>query len=169
MNQNTKLIIGLIILVSFFYTVLHLSDYLTPKNDVPIIQPCTIGEGCPHENQLNALYALIPLLVSISLLVGAGVFFLMSQKVESKQKSLKENINILMQFLNQDEKKFLDKLIESKGKVIQAEITRLPGMTKVKSHRVIQKLLDKGVIEKESLGKTNVIKFTENIKNALIE
>ena len=58
-------------------------------------------------------------------------------------------------------------LVESNGKVLQAEVTRLPGMSKVKSHRVVQKLIDRGVIEKESIGKTNVLKFSKEIKEGL--
>jgi uncharacterized membrane protein len=101
--------------------------------------------------------------------VGAGGYYLMASRIESKNVSLKKNTEILLKFLNEDEKKLVNALIESKGKVLQAEITRLPGMTKLKSHRVVQKLLDKGVIEKEQVGKTNIIKFSKEIREGLID
>jgi len=41
-------------------------------------------------------------------------------------------------------------------------------MSKLKSHRVVQKLVDKGVIESEKVGKTNVVKFTKGIKEGLL-
>ncbi|MEM4756328.1 MAG: hypothetical protein QW594_04310 [Candidatus Woesearchaeota archaeon] len=48
------------------------------------------------------------------------------------------------------------------GKVQQIEITYLQGFTKVKAHRILEKLLQRGVITKETLGKVNLIKFIQN-------
>ncbi len=91
----------------------------------------------------------------------------MSTKVETKQESLAKNTEIILRFLNTDEKKLVNALIENSGKVLQAEITRLPEMSKVKSHRVVQKLIERGVIKKETVGKTNIIRFTKEIKEGL--
>ncbi|MFH1752230.1 MAG: hypothetical protein ABH821_04815 [archaeon] len=164
-SQNRKLILGLILVVGFLYTVFTVVTLLgVGVHD----ETCSLQESCPHEEQLNTMYAVLPLFASIALLVGAGTYYLMAEKIENKDKSLKTTSQIILKFLNADEKRVVNKLIENKGKILQAEITRLEGMTKLKAHRTIQRLIDKQVIRKEGLGKTNIIKFSEEIENALL-
>ena len=167
MNSNKKIIVGLIILISFLYIVFNLNTLYIGATDPGV---CNVAgtEECPHQQQLDFLGGAIPIIVSIALIVGAGTYYFMSGKVEGKKQDLKNNTGVLLQFLNNDEKKLVNALIESGGKVLQAEVTRLPGMTKIKSHRVVLKLLDKGVIEKIQLGKTNIIQFTKEIKEGLL-
>lgn len=163
---NKKLIAGIAVVVGFLLAAYALSLFL--KETTPEPELCAFEGTCPHEQELNFLYALIPMLVGISLLVGAGTYFLMSQKLESKEKSLKKNTDILLKFLNPDEKRVVNKLIEGNGKVLQAEISRIPELGKVKSHRIIQRLVDRRVIEVEGYGKTNIVKFTKEIKEGLL-
>ncbi len=166
MNGNKKIIVGLVILISFLYIVFNLNTLYVGANDPGV---CVVAgsEACPHQEQIYFLGGAIPIIVSIALIVGAGTYYFMGEKVENKKQDLKNNTEILLKFLNTDEKKLVNALIESGGKVLQAEVTRLPGMTKVKSHRVVLKLLDRGVIEKAKLGKTNIIQFTKEIKEGL--
>jgi len=46
---------------------------------------------------------------------------------------------VLLKFLNYNENKILKKLIEHSDNVLQSEISRLPNMGKVKTHRVLKK------------------------------
>lgn len=168
MNSNKKLIIGIIALVAFMFFVFQLIPFLG-LTDIAEACPAHMTEECPHAQQLSFLETALPLLVTLGVIVGAGMYYLMGSKIESKEKSLKNNTDILLRFLNPDERKLMDLLIENNGKVLQAEVTRLPEMTKVKSHRIVRRLLDRGVIESERIGKTNVIKFSKEIKEGLIE
>ncbi|MBI2598486.1 MAG: hypothetical protein HYW50_04790 [Candidatus Diapherotrites archaeon] len=162
--SNKKLLIGFVIIVSFLYLVFNVSKMagvgVNPAQ-------CDAIEGCPHEAQLNILLSSLPLLLSFALVVGAATYYFMAGKVESKEQSLKKNTEIILKFLSEDEKKLVNLLVENRGKILQSEATRLPEMNKVKSHRVVQKLLDKGVLEKEQVGKTNVLKFSKEIKEGL--
>jgi uncharacterized membrane protein len=163
MNQQKKIILGIIVLVSFLYLAYSFSQTIMPEEST-----CQVDQGfCPHETQLNLITGALPLMLSVALLVGAGIYYLMSSKVELTKQSLKKNTDVLLKFLNADEKKVVNQLIENQGKVIQAEITRLPGMSKVKSHRIVQRLIDRHVIETERLGKTNIIRFTKEIQDGL--
>ena len=55
----------------------------------------------------------------------------------------------------------MQEILENNGRVNQYEISRLPGMNKVKSHRAIEKLVQRGVVKKESIGKINRIVLVE--------
>jgi len=162
---NKKILLGILIVVSFLFIVFNVSQYISFAGTDQI---CDVQGFCPHETQLNFIKSAVPLLAAVSVLIGAGVYYFMSSKVEVKEKSLKKNTDVFLRFLSPDEKKVVDKLIEGHGKVLQAELTRLPGLNKVKSHRIVQKLIDRGVIKIEKLGKTNVVEFPQEIKEGML-
>jgi uncharacterized membrane protein len=132
-------------------------------------QTCTINGVCQHEQQLNLLYDLVPVFVLIGIIIGASVFFFMSTKLDNKKEELEKTTKALIQFLNKDERRVVEKIISEQGKVLQSEITRMEGLGKVKSHRILQRLSDRGVIEIEAHGKTNIVKLTKAIKDAIIK
>jgi uncharacterized membrane protein len=77
--------------------------------------------------------------------------------------------NVILKFLNGNQKKVLEKLIEHNGVVLQSEISRMKGMTTLKTHRAIKDLEKKGIIKMESYGKTNRIILTEDVKDILLK
>ena len=77
--------------------------------------------------------------------------------------------NIILKFLNPSERKVIERLVESKGKVLQSEISRMGGMTKLRTHRAVKDLERKGIIVTESYGKTNRIILSEDIKNLMFK
>ncbi|PIU21341.1 MAG: hypothetical protein COT15_02890 [Candidatus Diapherotrites archaeon CG08_land_8_20_14_0_20_34_12] len=169
MNYNKKILIGIIAIIAFLYAIFGFGSFLLEHSlsaSCPLEK--TASGKCVHEEQLDFLIGIMPLVVSIALGIGAAVYYLMSSKLEKKDKTLKSNTDVLLKFLSPDEKKVINKLIENKGRALQAEVTRLPDMGKVKSHRAVMKLIDKGVIEKESMGKTNIIKFKKEIQDGLL-
>jgi len=83
----------------------------------------------------------------------------------SKKKTIKmDNKEIIFKFLNLNERKVLEKLIEREGTVIQSEINLIEGMTKLKTHRAVKDLERKSIIKTESYGKTNRITLSNEIK-----
>ena len=82
----------------------------------------------------------------------------------SKRKIENGNTHLILKFLRPDERKVVEKLIENKGKVFQSEITRMQGMTKLKTHRAIKELEFKGIIKIQKDGMTNKITLSEDVK-----
>jgi len=83
----------------------------------------------------------------------------------SKKKTIKmDNKEIIFKFLNLNERKVLEKLIEREGIVMQSEINLIEGMTKLKTHRAVKDLERKSIIKTESYGKTNRITLSNEIK-----
>jgi uncharacterized membrane protein len=167
MDSNKKLIISIIILVSFLYTVFTINQIFAKSTSADFC-PLAGASECPHKQQLDFLIGAIPLVASIAVIAGALTYYLMAGRIETTQKTLKSNTEVLLKFLSPEERKLVNLLIENNGKIMQAELTRLPGMSKLKSHRTVQKLIDRGVIEKDRLGKTNIVKFTKEIKEGLL-
>jgi len=97
-----------------------------------------------------------------------------SKKTVSRTKSTiipkgADSKDIILKFLNFNERKVVKKLIETDGTVLQSEINRVDGMTKLKTHRSVKDLEKKGVIVVESHGKTNRITLSKDIKDILLE
>ena len=82
----------------------------------------------------------------------------------SKRKIENRNTPLILKFLKPDERKVVETLIENKGKVSQLEITRMPGMTKLKTHRAIKELEFKGIIKLQKDGMTNTITLSNDVK-----
>lgn len=68
-----------------------------------------------------------------------------------------------MLFLNKEEKEIIKYLVEKKGETTQAEISRLPGLNRVKAYRSVQKMQQKKLIEVVSHGKVRKIKLRKDI------
>lgn len=170
MKQGFKILAGIVLIVGFLFLVYESAPYLGFKLEP---EKCLVDSqgnviSCPHEKQVQNLQTVLPLLISLALVVGAGTYYLMSSRIETKEKSLKKNTEVLLKMLNADERKVINILLENNGKALQSEVTHLPGMSKVKSHRIVQRLIDRGVLQKEDFGKTNKIKFAPGIQEGLL-
>lgn len=162
--SNKKTIIGLVILICLVGLIIYSPNLIALTN--PTV--CTINGVCQHEERVHLLTELVPVFILAGVIIGAIVFFFMSSRLENKQNDLAKVTDTLVQFLNKDEKLVVKKLIENDGKVLQAEVSRIEGLGKVKSHRIIQRLVDRNVIVVESFGKTNIVKLTKEIREVLL-
>jgi uncharacterized membrane protein len=83
--------------------------------------------------------------------------------------SFNSDRDLILRFLSYGERKVIEKLIEKKGVVLQAELSRIEGMNKLKTHRAVQELLKKDLVRKEKIGKTFKIYLNEDVKDLLIK
>ena len=91
-------------------------------------------------------------------------------KSGSKKENLKPNNNgSILKLFNLNEKRVIEKLIETKGSALQSEISRMDGMTKLKAHRAVKELERKGIVKLEQYGKTNRIILAKDIKEVILK
>ena len=103
----------------------------------------------------------------VGIFVGIAVAYLAFEKVEEKTVESKINAEMLLSFLSNEEKKTISYLIENDGKAYQNEVSRIEGMTRLKAHRVVNKLAEKLILSIEKHGKANKLKLAEQIYDAL--
>ncbi len=72
-----------------------------------------------------------------------------------------------LKFLNINERRILEKLLENKGSILQSEISKLDNMTKLKTHRAVKNLEQRGIIKTQPHGKTKKLFLIEKIKKSL--
>ena len=95
---------------------------------------------------------------------GLVVYSILNATIEKQEKAAKTNMGIIMRFLGEDERNILDLLSSKGGMTTQSEISRLPGMSRLKAHRVVRKLEDRGIVHVEKNGKINMIRLVDELK-----
>jgi hypothetical protein len=167
LDKNQKTLGWLIILLGASLALFVLPAYL--NQNIP--QVCTIDGDCQHEKALKDLITMTPVILFAGIIIGALSFYFLYERkkpetiVVDKGKSLIDVVDVL----DEGESKVLRKIINEKGRVLQAEISRLDGVGKVRAHRITERLEKRGIIEIESAGKTNVVKLTEKYRKLFLE
>ena len=109
---------------------------------------------------------LIPTFSSLGILIGSFVYYAMFPKLMQSEKKLAEDAQVILDMLQFDERNIIKKIIENKGQITQSKLSSLFG--KVKTFRVLESLKRRGIIIKESYGKTNKIRLNEKFNEILI-
>jgi len=119
------------------------------------------GRASPNIPFFVPLSFLLFFLATLASSVGV-VYFLIMPEIQNKGIIADESEDILS-FLLPDEKKIVDILIKHDGEYLQKLISKEAGFTRVKTHRVVVRLAQRGIVSLEKRGNTNIIRL--NIKN----
>ncbi len=95
---------------------------------------------------------------------GIVVYNIMNATLEKQKKVVQTNLGIIMKFLSPDDREIVDLLLEKDGRTTQTEIARLPGMSRLKAHRIVRKLEERGIVHVEKYGKINTIRIVDELK-----
>ena len=181
MRDNRKVILGLGITLSFALLIFSISLYFNYQQDFrqgSRLNPEAI-EDMSNEEIIEFLeqrrdaepkvhgFYILPFVAFIGLLIGTIVYYIMSDKVIQQEQCLQKNTKVILNFLTNQEKKVIETLIENGGKVQQYELSHLPNLNKLKTHRILVNLEQKGVIHKERLGKINKIILDKELYEVL--
>ena len=120
----------------------------------------------PRTYPISKLF-IIPLTGFLGMLAGAIIFYFMANKLDKNINVQKKNTKIILNFLSKEEKGIIETLIKNRGISFQYELNRAAGLTRVKTHRILQNLEDKGIIKKEKYGKKNKIILNDELYEVL--
>ncbi|MCX6778145.1 MAG: hypothetical protein NT157_04640 [Candidatus Micrarchaeota archaeon] len=164
LDRNQKTLIGAVLLIAIVAAIVYLPAFL--NQNVPTA--CMIDGECQHEQALVRLNNLAPIIFSAGVVIGLVVFYFLYERRKTPAESRKSLAEVA-DMLDASEAKVMRKIIDEKGRVLQAELSRLEGIGKVKAHRIIGRLEKRGVIQTEGAGKTNVIKLTDKYRKIFFE
>jgi hypothetical protein len=164
-DKNTKILAGLIAIALFVLLVFYVPRFF--EGEVPTV--CFDEGTCLHEAYLEDVIAYLPAMIVIGFLFGVvASYFYFERKIELPVPSADKG-KVLLSLLQPSERKIMAKIVEKGGEALQSEISRVEGVGKVKAHRVIERLVKRGVLEKEQMGKTNILRLRKDIKKAMID
>ena len=181
-NRNMLLVSTIAIAifsVFFYYNIIESSQTQQPAGPGPGMMQR------PFDIPLTFQYRLLlsPLLLIIAIIPLS--YYFISKKMENNMKAVMKligksgykadngssiiNKEAVLKLLNFNERKVIERLIKKKGEVLQSEISGMDGMDKLKTHRAIRNLEQKGVIETESAGKTRRIILSKDIRDIMLK
>jgi len=152
-HEHKNLLIIIMVIAIFIFIVSLASLYTQREISCGRATTCTIP-----------LPFLIPITASMGLLVGTFVFYLMESKIEKKDIRINESSNVISRLLSSEERNLI-KILAREKELTQARLTFLSKMPRLKVFRTVEKLKEKGLIEKKEKGKLRIIKMKEDIKN----
>lgn len=180
-KNNRNLFLGIGIFISFTLIIITLNMYFNYSHDLrektrltpDAIDDMTIEEIKDFISKRRASeplfhsFYLLPLVALIGMLMGVLIYYIMSDKVIQRERSLKKNTRIILNFLSGEERKVIETMMEHNGQVHQHDLSHLPNLNKLKTHRILVNLEQKGVIKKEKIGKINKIILNKDLYDVL--
>ncbi|HLC92235.1 MAG TPA: hypothetical protein VJH23_00850 [archaeon] len=157
MDFRQKIVLGVVLVSVFIFlvTVLVFVYVLSAKGEaVPDLFKPFI-EHHVHFMVIMGLFGVVS---------GIVVYSMMSSTIERERKMAKTNVEIIMKFLGDDDRQIVRLLLEKDGATTQSNISAQPGMTRLKAHRVVRKLEDRGIIHVEKHGKVNMIRLVDELR-----
>jgi uncharacterized membrane protein len=109
--------------------------------------------------RLESPFAVIPILGGIVLLLGGISIWKLTREKEIT--SVKEKLTSLL--LLPEERLVIEELKKSNGSIAQSQLVRNTGLSKVKAHRIVNRLSAKGIVKKYPYGLTNKIVLEKEV------
>ncbi len=155
---NLWLIIGLI--SGFSTIVFFVTAYL--NNEIL----CTLD--CKYKNQVLLAIILVAL---TGLFVGTLTYYFINEKLSEEKEYIskqKHNLNSTLLFLEPDERKIIQFLLNNKGVVSQSKLSKNLNMNRVKVSRLINSLQKRDIVFKTKAGMTNTIQLKKELKDLFL-
>ena len=162
-NRNQKTLAGIILLTGTLAAIVMMPAFL--NQGVPAV--CVVDGECQHEMALEQLITLTPAILFAGITLGAVSFYFLYERSKAPA-SRAENVSQFVGVMEKGEAAVMGKIISEGGRVLQAELSRIEGLGKVRAHRIVQRLEKRGVLEVESAGKTNVVKLTREYRELFL-
>ena len=168
-----KIIVSGLIGLSFILLIVSVILYLDNTQDQRKLDPLDLelrdkAEIIQYIYERQAeknlpFYYFIPIFGFFGLVVGATIYFILSSDLERKEQIIQHKNDVILKLLGPEERKVISKIVANNGKISQTEITYLEGYTKVKAHRIVETLVQKGIVEKEVLGKMRLLHLNKEL------
>jgi uncharacterized membrane protein len=130
------------------------------------------GTSDPYLGYFGVLFTVLIAVVVVS--VAGLIYFLLFPELKigqiKTQRSIPENskkseaIESIRKTLNKDEQKILEVLENHKGKYLQKYLGKEAGLSRLKTHRILARFADRGIVTLEKRGNTNEVKLEEWLK-----
>lgn len=162
-RQTQRKFVAALVIASFILLVASILLYMDRSHEQRQLDPVDL-EAMTKDQILKEIYDrqsggwtpfyyFIPIFAFFGVAVGALMYYLLAAEMERKDETIKHNAETIFKLLDQKERAVMRFMVENGGNAQQYEISHLQGFTKVKAHRVVQSLVDKGVVRKDAMGK----------------
>jgi hypothetical protein len=142
-------ILVIVLSIAFLITLLSLTVELREST----VCPSGIEEACPHESFIPPQTFFGGIIITILLITG--IFLIITKKEPVKIKKI--DWKKYLKGLEADEKKVYKAIAGSDGVMLQSDLVKNVGFSKVKVTRILDKLEAKDLLERKRRGMSNII------------
>lgn len=140
--------------------------------------PPSAQSSSASTNSLLPLVGLLALIGAVATGAGGTAYFLAGSKVRLTEKVAGKGVeshsvpNILApqisvsKTLTNDERKVFDVLVSHDGKYLQKYIRAETGLSRLKTHRIVARLAERGIVTLEKTGNTNEVHISSWLQNS---
>ncbi len=124
------------------------------------------GDGilCPCTVPVSTIVVSVAL---TGLFVGSFMHYIISKSFTEKKEYVEEGAEKILKFLDGDTRKIVRALVGNNGEMLQSDITKKTGLSRVKVSRTVKELSQMGLVEKTNSGVSNRIKLDEELYSLL--
>jgi flagellar basal body-associated protein FliL len=134
-----------------------------------------MGGQYTTSNPYGALFG-VSLIILVSLVVvgiGGVLYFQFLPEIKTTNRSIQQSsqthqdsppMGSVLKTLKEDEGKVVDVLINHDGKYLQKYIRKEAGLSRLKTHRVLARLAERGIVTLEKTGNTNEVRIADWLK-----
>jgi len=107
-----------------------------------------MGRGMGPQLQIWIPFLMVPVTFLVGLLAYLALFPNIEQKPSAEASLPKEqrSLEAVLRVLKDDEKKVVELLINAGGTILQKDISRKTGFSRVKTHRILYRLSTRGIV-----------------------
>ena len=163
--QENRTMLGILAIVLILFAV-AIYFYNTTLNQLAA-GSCTdaAGPACPHEKVVETQNVIIAIMILVIGAIVAWIFYQMYGKKPSMAKGRHEEIEakpreqrkIDVFTLDTDERKVIEIIQDKDGSVFQSDVIRALGYSKVKVSRILDRMEQKGLVERKRRGMANLV------------
>ena len=146
---------------------LAVSIYIRALILAPTGSPLTVlarvltGGFSPDLTILIPLSSLLFLSTVLASMVGVVYFLVVPEMKNYVSGGGKETISVVLRTLKPDERKVVEVLDAHGGTYLQKFITKEAGLSRLKTHRVVAALSERGIVHVEERGNTNEVSLVD--------
>ena len=119
------------------------------------------GGFSPNLTILIPLSSLLFLVTVLASMVGVVYFLVVPEMKNYASSSGKETISVVLRTLKPEERKVVEVLDVHGGTYLQKFITKEAGLSRLKTHRVVAALSERGIVHVEEKGNTNEVSLVK--------
>jgi len=157
MDSRKQILLGIVV-ISVFILLVALTAFVYSLSSEGERVPSLLVPFLQYHVQFMVLMGLF------GVLAGLTAYHLLNLTLEQEKKVVKTNVDIIMKFLGPDEQEVVELLRKKEGRTTQSEISRLPGMTRLKAHRIVKKLAARGLVHVERDRKINIVRLVDELR-----
>jgi uncharacterized membrane protein len=144
--------------VSMYILALILAPNESPLTVLARIVTGGFSSNLPFVIPLSSLLFLCTVLASM---VGVIYFLVLPEMKNYVSSNGKETVSIVLRTLKPDERKVVNVLDAHGGTYLQKFITKEAGLSRLKTHRVVAALSERGIVHVEKRGNTNEVSLAK--------